>query len=331
MKWLNLIRWKNLLIVFMTQLLVWYCLIYGSEDLVTTVTANTPGTWQYNNGIGFTGFFIPFLMISLSTLLIAAAGYIINDYFDLKIDIINRPDKVVLEKKIPLRTAIIAHTALNVTGLLLAAIIAFKAHHYSWLLLQAGCTVLLWFYSTNFKKQYIIGNVVVALLTALTIVVLVVYNTAIFRDFYALMPPAASARFIDPVAMCAGYCFFAFSTTWMREIVKDMEDYKGDAAEGCMTMPIKKGLQFSQRFTQVLGLITLLALAFIAGYFFSMHYIVLGMYTLAAIFAPLAWWCFFLQKKTTTTHYHQASKWLKVIMLCGIGSLIVYHFTNYFS
>ena len=108
--------------------------------------------------------FSNFLCLSLSTVLIAAAGYIINDYFDVKIDIINRPEKMVLEKRIPRRYGIIAHTVLNIVGLGLAAYVARQAGHYEWLILQVFCTVLLWFYSASFKRQFIIGNVVVACL-----------------------------------------------------------------------------------------------------------------------------------------------------------------------
>ena len=308
-EWLRLIRWKNLLIVFLTQLLVWYCLIYEPTNFRGFITI------------------LDFLPVAVSTVLIAAAGYVINDYFDIKIDIINRPDKVILEKKIPLRVAIMAHVGLNILALSIASIAASRGGHYEWLLVQLGCTVILWFYSTDFKRQFVIGNVVVALLTALTILILIVYMPAMpmmhLKRYPEPPPPLISATTI-----CYGYAFFAFALTWMREIVKDMEDYKGDAAEGCMTMPIKKGLEFSQRFIQAIGVITIAVLCLIVYYFFSERYIVLGIYTTTFIVAPLIAWCIFLQRRNTTEHYHAASKWLKVIMVAGICSLIVYHFTN---
>src|SRR5690606_14241475 len=110
--------------------------------------------------------------VSASTVMIAGAGYIINDYFDIRIDNINRPEKMVLERTIPRRMAIIMHTALNLIALFLAGLVARKAGNYSWLLLQLCCTLLLWFYSTHFKRQFATGNIVVSLLTALTIVTL---------------------------------------------------------------------------------------------------------------------------------------------------------------
>lgn len=271
---------------------------------------------------------VDFLFISGSTILIAAAGYIINDYFDIKIDIINRPEKVILEKRIPLRTAIIAHVVLNIAGLALAGGISFNSHHFEWMWVHCLSIILLWFYSTHFKRQYMIGNLVIALLTALTVIVLLVYEPAL-RMHFPTPPPMTSFLMpaIDPKWMFAGFAFFAFMLTWMREIVKDMEDYKGDAAEGCMTMPIKKGLQFSARFAQALGAITIITLALISYFFIADKYLVLGIYTIALIILPLIWWCVYITKKNTIEHYGRASKWLKIIMLSGIASLIVYHFS----
>ena len=290
---------------------------------------NVSGSWTYVGENMFLQDFKPFMLISLSTLLIAAAGYIINDYFDLKIDLINRPTKMVLEQKIPMRTAIIAHTVLNIAGLALAFIVARGMHHYELLAIQVICSILLWFYSTHFKKQFITGNVVVAFLTALTIIMLAAYSpiTYLFLTLPSTVNNSLGYTYINPLLMCLGYAVFAFMLTWMREIVKDMEDYKGDAAEGCMTMPIKKGLQFSARFAQLLGAITIIALAIISYFFFTDSYLILGIYTIALIVAPLIWWCVYIAKKNTIEHYASASKWLKIIMLSGIASLIVYHFS----
>jgi 4-hydroxybenzoate polyprenyltransferase len=268
-----------------------------------------------------------FFLVSLSTITIAAAGYIINDYFDIKIDIINRPDTVILEKRIPLRMAIIAHTVLNISGIIMAAVVTRRAGHYSWLILQIGCSVMLWFYSTHFKRQFISGNVVVALLTSFTIIALMLYEPAI--HYYLTQPPfilSGSNSIPNPAYVLSIYTCFAFTLTWMREIVKDMEDFKGDANEGCITMPIKWGLQRSTRFCQVLGLIAITPLIFGATKLINAQWYVLGIYTLILLALPVAIWTFSLNAKATTQHYHTMSRWLKIIMVSGIGSLILYYF-----
>ena len=311
MNWLRLIRYKNLLIVFLTQLLVWYCLMYDSRSF---------------RGLAQLYLFLP---LACSTLLIAAAGYIINDYFDIKIDVINRPEKVILEKKISLKAAIIAHAVLNTLAFGIVAYIACLAHHYEWLSVQITSIVLLWFYSTHFKKQFITGNLVVAVLTALSIMVLQVYEPAITSHVHKTLPPVTTSESgIKPLWVLMGYAFFAFMLTWIREIVKDMEDYKGDAAEGCMTMPIKMGLQFSAQFVRVVGLVTLLTLCIIFYFLLIYSFMYLAAYILLFIALPLGIWLAYLPGNTTQEHYHKASRWLKIIMLSGICSLIVYHFSN---
>ena len=333
MDWLRLVRWKNLLIVFFTQLLVWYCLIYNSADplkLFIELRDWIPGSWTFEGTKPtFLEAFPNFLLISGSTILIAAAGYAINDYFDIKIDVINRPDKVILEKKIPLRLAILAHITLNTIALLMAGILAYKARHLEWLLIQVGCIVLLWFYSTHFKKQFISGNLTVAGLTTLTIIALLIYyGMFFFLSFPPFLADLSGKFFLNPLLVCGAYCFFAFMTTWMREIVKDMEDYKGDAAEGCITMPIRMGLRFSSQFIRVLGLLTLLALSTICYFLFAHSFVLLSVYVMLFILIPLGAWIAYLPTNATQGHYHNASRWLKIIMLSGIYSLVVYHFST---
>lgn len=315
MAWLKLIRWQNLIIIFLTQLFAWGCVIVPMHQF-----ADTPLLLNLPN----------FLLISTSTVLIAAAGYIINDYFDIKIDAINKPESMVLERRIPMRLAIIAHSVVNIIGILLALIVARKAGHYSWLLLQLCCTILLVFYSTTFKRQFITGNLVVALLTAFTIVVLMVYETGI--HYYLFNPyfiNTANGLVPNPVWVLGIYAYFAFMLTWMREIVKDMEDFKGDKEQGCMTMPIKWGLLRSVRFTQALGILTITPLVLGAIKLFYASWITLSIYTLLGLALPISIWIFFLNKKATTTHYHKASRWLKIIMILGIGSLIIYYLQTY--
>ncbi len=302
MAWLRLIRWKNLLIIFLTQLLAWWCIILPQGPMILN---------PFN-----------FLCISLSTILIAAAGYIINDYFDIKIDSINKPDKVVLERTIPRKQAIISHSILNFIALLLAAYVARQAHHYEWLLMQLACTLLLWFYSTHFKRQYMTGNIVVGLLTALTIAVLFLYEPVIE---YEISLPSTGTPSSMPVWVLAVFTYFAFMLTWMREIVKDMEDLKGDEAEGCVTMPIKKGLSYATLFTVVLSALVILPLAVAAVALFLKGFLLLSAYVGIFLVLPLIAWSVYLFRGADEAHYNNASHLLKLIMILGVCSLLIYH------
>jgi 4-hydroxybenzoate polyprenyltransferase len=305
--WLRLVRWPNLLIIALTQFVAWWCVVYRLPVQHVLSPQN-------------------FVLLCLSTVLIAAGGYIINDYFDVRIDVINKPEKVVLEREIPRKLAIIVHSVLNVVALGLAAIIAIPAGHPEWLLLQLVCTGLLWRYSTTWKRQFMIGNVVVALMTALTIVALIIYEPALQGTKTVVLPGWHTIIYNPlPPSLCLGvFALFAFLLTWMREIVKDMEDYKGDDAEGCVTMPIKWGLLKSIRFTQGLGLIAVAVLASVpfslraspARYF-------LWYFIPFCIILPILGWIFRLSTAATTTHFHKASTQLKWIMVAGIVSFVV--------
>ncbi len=311
MAWLKLIRWKNLVIILVTQLLAWLCVLLPLENLYHgSLLLNTAN----------------FAWVCASTILIAAAGYIINDYFDIRIDIINRPEKVILEKRIPRRMAMLSHIFLNAAAIASAWVVARQAGRYEWIFLQIACIILLWFYSTHFKRQFITGNICVALLTALTIIVLLLYEPAMHHyagKHYFIRTNGSMVP--NPVWVLGIYAYFAFMLTWMREIVKDMEDYKGDATEGCITMPIQWGLLRTSRFVQVLSLLAIIPLTIAGIRLLSVRWMPLGVYIIGAIVLPLLLWTWYLPRKATTQHYEEASRLLKCIMVLGIGSLLIYY------
>lgn len=308
MAWLQLIRWQNLLIISLTQLLVWWCIVLPVAPQVLTL------------------FHIS--LLTLSTSLIAAAGYIINDYFDIKIDQINHPENVVLGKSIARKTAIIAHTAINVFAIFLAGIVAAAAHHLEWLLLQLLCATLLWFYSTTYKRQYMTGNITVSVLTALTIIALYMYEPALQRiAAHSITSSNAVNSSSLPVWVLFVYAYFAFMLTWIREIVKDMEDMEGDAAEGCITMPIKRGLSYAARFSSVLAILAVVPLVVSGFVLYQAGFMLMAFYVLVLLALPLLGWLWFLGRGVASpAHYHYASRLLKIIMVLGVGSLLIYKF-----
>ncbi len=306
----QLIRWPNLLILALTQTIVWFCIIHPITES-QVIFLDLPH----------------FLLLMASTVCIAAAGYIINDYFDVKIDLINKPEKVIIERKIKRKTAILLHWFLNIAGIGLAAYLCFQLKNFYPIILQILTTVLLWFYSTHFKRQYIVGNVIVGILTALTIITLIIYEPSLMQlattKFSISLKQDATP---NPFWVAIVYSWFAFMLTWIREIVKDMEDFRGDFADGCDTMPIRLGLVTSSRVAVTLGLLALIPLL-VAGYhlLFSVKF-TFGVYVLSLLALPLSGLLYFIPKYNTPEHYKRMSLGLKVIMVLGILALVVYYF-----
>jgi 4-hydroxybenzoate polyprenyltransferase len=295
MPWLQLIRWKNLLIIYLTQWIAWRCVVVPLH----------PETLVRNH----------FFCLALSTILIAAAGYVINDYFDVPIDSVNKPGQVIVGGAISIRIAIFLYIIFNVIAMLLAGYVAIQAHHIEWLSLQGGCILLLWFYSTYFKRRYMVGNITVALLAALTIIALIIYEPAIFSTRQA----AINYKWILP-----GYAFFAFMLTWMREVVKDMEDVEGDARYHCTTMPLTSGMVFSSRFIKTLGAATIIFLLAFCYHLLIAEKSLQLIFILAAVILPLVAWSAKFNSNNSKQQYHSASQQLKLIMLLGIFSLTFY-------
>ncbi len=267
---LRLTRFWNLVIVGLAQYFAAICLV-GKETVDD----------------------VNLFLLSASTILIAAAGYIINDYYDVKIDLINKPDRVVIGRSVARRYAILFHSLLSVAGVAVGFYISWKMG-----VIHFASVFLLWWYSNNLKRQPFIGNVVVAFLTGLAIyLVNILYGYTTFVTIYAI---------------------FAFFMTLVREIVKDMQDLKGDNTFGCKTLPILWGI----RKTKIV-IYTLLALFSVVVILFDITYRQLPQnYFLFFLFFPLAILIARLIRADTKKDFYQLSQWCKVIMMLGIASMV---------
>lgn len=302
---LKLIRYPNLIYIGLTQFLLQYCVVAPLLKFNGESPSLPP---------------LSFFLLSLSTVLIAAAGYIINDYFDINIDIINKPDKMVLDKIINRRWAMAWHTIFNMAGVSIGFIVAWRIGQIYLGFTQVFCSLLLWFYSTSFKRQVLIGNVLISLLTALAVVVVGFYEKQIYESFEAIMSPVGR-KLIQIIGV---YALFAFMISLVREIVKDLEDMIGDSKDGCRTIPIVWGVLPAKRLCyglllalQVLILLTELRIALLGWY-------IAIIYLLVLVQLPCLYIYFQLKKAHLPEHYHKVSSMVKVIMLTGILSMIFF-------
>ena len=261
----------------------WNLLIIGVAQYCTAVFLFSPDTV----------FDTRLFLLTVSTVLIAAGGYVINDYYDVKIDLINKPERVVIGKSITRRYALLIHTLLSLTGVGIGFLLSWKIG-----LVNAGCAFLLWLYSNALKRLSFIGNFTVALLTGLSIFIVNV-----------LYPPWS-------VLTCI-YALFAFFITLVREIIKDLEDLKGDDTFGCRTLPIVYGI----RKTKMVNYFLLILFSMVV---ISLNQLVtpLPMEFFAwSLFLPMAAFSGWLVRADTRRDFYQLSQFCKVIMLAGILSM----------
>jgi 4-hydroxybenzoate polyprenyltransferase len=232
-------------------------------------------------------------LLSLSTVLIAAGGYVINDYYDVKIDYVNNPERVVVGKTIHRRFAILFHIALSALGVFVGLFISWKLALVNFL-----SVAVLWFYSNLLKRLPFIGNFTVALLTGASIaVIILLYNTN--------------------TVLILIYALFSFFMTLVREIIKDMEDLKGDNTYGCKTLPIVWGIRKTKIALYLLILFFSVTVVVINQLYVKLDVI----YFVMLLFVPLAWLVTRLVRADTKKDYGWLSSFCKVIMLLGILSM----------
>ena len=233
-----------------------------------------------------------FFLLSLSTVMIAAAGYIINDYYDIKIDFINKPERVVIGKNITRRYAILFHTVLSGLGVLIGVYVSL------WIgAINIISVFLLWLYSNLLKRLPFVGNLSVAFLTGLSLILVDLYYDSGNYMIYI-------------------YSSFAFFMTLIREIIKDMEDLKGDNSFGCKTLPIIWGIRKTKQMIYFL-LAVLVSTVVVLNFLFTDLPV-----SFFVLFIVILFW--FLQKlirADTTKDYYRLSTFCKWIMLFGILSM----------
>lgn len=304
----RLVRWPNLVFIALTQLLFEYC-IYQKV---------------YNAGPVYAGEQRQFIFLCIASILIAAAGYIINDYFDLNIDQVNKPDKVVVNVLINRRWVIFWHMFLSLLGLFFTVYALPIAEYWPLVLANLASIILLWFYSTNLKKQLLVGNVLISLLTAWTIGILF-FSKYPFTMNNLLLADHAEVRFFRFTII---YSSFAFIISLIREVIKDMEDMEGDRKYGCRTMPIVWGVNVSKVFVAVWIIVLVAILTILQFYVLAFGWWQSALYCLLLIIAPLLWILIKLFRAQTQEDFHLLSTVVKLVMLTGILSMIFFRVYN---
>jgi 4-hydroxybenzoate polyprenyltransferase len=308
----KLIRWPNLVFIVFTQAAFYYFVLQ-------TLYVNTPVSLKLNN--------LLFALLVIASVFIAAAGYIINDYFDINIDLINKPGKMVVGKTINRRYAILWHFILSFIGIVLSFYVSNALNQHFWWLGFSNLLVVLLLvgYSSGFKKQLLTGNIIISFLTAWVIIVLIMSQYQLNFTLGATEEIVlAKENFNKLLRIGFLYAAFAFMITLIREVVKDMEDFIGDARNGCKTMPIVWGFQVSKVFVAVWTIVLIALVIVLQFYVLQYQWFVAIVYSIVLILLPLLFSMKVLVAAIDRLHYHTLSNIYKFIMFMGILSMLFF-------
>ena len=295
----KLIRYQNLLLLALMQLVF----RYGFLNL------------QHIN-LALSDF--QYVLVVLATVLIAAAGYVINNIFDQETDNDNKPANVIVGKGISETAAYNLYAALNITGVgigfYLSNVIGKPGTAAIFIIVAAT----LYLYASIFKQMLVVGNLIVALLLALSVLIVPVF------DLYPITNESNQKGMATLFSVIFDYAVFAFLINFIREIVKDLEDINGDYNQGMNTLPIALGKSRTTKLVFGLSIIPIvLLLVYTNKYFFTNNLLIAVIYTLALVISPLIYFSVKMLSAKTSKDFHHLSTVLKLVILSGVLSIAV--------
>lgn len=299
MKFLKLIRYQNLLMLAFMQVLFRYSFL-KQQNIPLALS-----DWQYG-------------LLVLSTVLIAAAGYVINNIFDVETDKINKPNDVIIGRGISETNGYNIYIALNITGVAIGFYLSNVIQRPGFATIFILIASLLYFYSTTLKQIMILGNLVVAFLLAMSVVIIGVF------DIFPAMVAENKAQMASLFSILTDYALFAFMINFIREIVKDIEDVDGDYNQGMNTLPIAIGISRTAKIVFAISIIPfVLLLLYIKNYFVENGLFIATLYSFILVLAPLLYFIIKIFTAKTKNDFHHLSTVLKLILLFGILSIVV--------
>lgn len=305
MLYLKLIRPLNLFIMALTMLLVRYCIIITFFGL----NGSSPAT-----GL------LDFSLLVIATMAIAAGGYVINDYYDTGKDHVNRPGKVIVGKGITPGAAVNYYLTLTIAGVAAGVYISMKVDMLLLGFVFIAIALMLWFYTTNYQKTVLLGNIVIGFLSAMVILIVWIF------EFFALRAsPLIYAEVMSKLKiigfLVVGYALFAFLISVVREVLKDCEDEEGDSKNGYRTFPVVAGVKTAANFAAFLALFSAAFLGYGQYWLFMKGYNLVFWYLMIAVQPLFIYLIFISFRAVSREDYRFASGVSKVIMLAGVLSM----------
>lgn len=300
MNFLRLIRYPNLIMIALMQVLIKYGL------LVPLGIATSLSHGQ-------------FTILVLASVCIAAGGNIINDIYDVQTDRINKPDKMIVGRKISEKNADRYYFLVTITGVGMGFYISNVVGHPGFAAVFIIIAALLYLYATYVKGMLLLGNLLVSLLVAFSLFIIILFD--IF--------PAITTNISEPQLYAATvilhYALFAFFLNFIREIVKDLQDVNGDKNAGHNTLPIAIGRKRACYIVFVLISIAICAVIQYM-YIFLYPYQIVVLYILLLVVAPLLYVAVKAWSAETKPQLSRISVVLKGVMFSGMCSILFFGF-----
>ncbi len=295
---LKLTRPVNLLLIILVQGIIKYGLL---ETLDVQVSLDN----------------FRFRLLVFATVCIAAAGNVINDIFDVNIDRINKPQQVIVGRRITEKSAYNFYIILNILGVGVGFYLSNLLDHPGLAAVFIVISALLYVYATQLKSILLLGNILISLLVASSLLILILFDI-----FPAIDTELKESQVLSSQAILM-YAGFAFFINFIREIVKDLQDIDGDKNGGRKTLPIVLGRRRTVNVVFVLGVIALLCVL-LYTYFVLYNYQKVVLYFVFLVAAPILFFCIKAWNAENNKHFGVLSIILKVVMLTGICSIIFY-------
>lgn len=301
---LNLIRWQNLIMIIAVQCLIKYALLVPFKTTFGVFTALTN---------------FEFFVLVLATTCIAAAGYIINDISDIDTDKINKSEKLIINKHISEKVGFNLFIAFNILGVGAGFYLANSINKPGYFVLFVITSAVLYLYSTALKQIAIVGNVVVSIIVALSIFIVGIFE---LLPIMTELNQSAQKAFLEIVR---DYAIFAFLINLIRELIKDIEDIDGDYNAGIETLPVVIGRERANNIAFIVSLIPIGAIIYYLVQYMFKQQLMVG-YFLLFVLGPLIYVSIKLFNAEKKSHYSHLSFILKLIMLSGMLSMILYQY-----
>lgn len=265
------------------------------------------------------------LMLIAATVCVAAGGYVVNDYFDVKIDRINCPDKLIVTKTVSKTAAVRLGWALSGAGMVCGLAAAWLVRSWSLAIVYVFVPGLLWFYSSSYKRRFLIGNLVVAFVAALTPMMVAFANVGLLRSRYGVLLKYTPLEH-DLYIWLGGFALFAFLCTLIREIIKDMQDKQGDCELECRTLPIRLGETWTKVIVTLLIVLTMGLIVYVWYALLPFSHVWQSLSTRYMVFGlqiPFACELWLLWAARIPSDYRGAQGLMKLIMFLGMLSSFV--------